>query len=520
MTGEKIDNTTASNFDPAAASLARIKAEAFMAQSDMSKKAAIFQQNEDVVHDTARQALVAWGNHIMSLTGKASAAVSMVQYGNREQKIAGMKDLADFALQAGVFRALSLKAFAFILASSLLVGKGDDEDDDKTKDAKHMAKQQEIHDWLADHTFFKGGRAITSDEFAYAFWSKWGTEIAAIVAPAAGLPIIQDTLRKYVTDNILEMSGYERKNHEFWDEDLHEMIRTVMGVAGVPIVGALQFERIYRTAGYRIKPDRRDVALLIAQLGGLREYRSYIQREIEKRNNAQVLKRKPDEKRRFYENVDLSKGDFGLDGQGENKIKRPSTTTVTASDAELVDLLPSVDVDDYEGQGYTRYSGKINSSSRNDGDSFYVTVGLLKDVAVRLFHGDAWEKTSATGKDYNHTSEQSRRNGASKENTNRVGAESLYDVKDNFEGKKVYVFTKHRKVHGSDRIYSYVAVPHKGRYVWLHQYIVAKGHGDNIGTKANLPDGTSSSKEANHMRKLNQYAISKGYGAYHYNSKK
>ena len=104
--------------------------------------------------------------------------------------------------------------------------------------------------------------------------------------------------------------------------------------------------------------------------------------------------------------------------------------------------------------------------------------------------------------------------GLTQHETTQVGVEAKQFVKNLLKGKKFDIATTREKVYGSHRIYAYIIVKSDGEERYLHELLVANGLG-RIHTKPmTLPDNTSSSRHKENLRKLENHAKSKNYGAW------
>ena len=154
----------------------------------------------------------------------------------------------------------------------------------------------------------------------------------------------------------------------------------------------------------------------------------------------------------------------------------------------------------------------------NDGDSFHVNTPKGKEE-VRLYYVDAPESAARTYRngDTNHkriAQQGDAMGGLNRSETTQVGVDAKAFVKELLNGKKFSIATTREKVYGSRRIYAYVIVKWKGQQRYLHELLVANGLG-RIHTKPmTLPDNTSSSRHKQHLRKLEEQAKSKNYGAW------
>lgn len=154
----------------------------------------------------------------------------------------------------------------------------------------------------------------------------------------------------------------------------------------------------------------------------------------------------------------------------------------------------------------------------NDGDSFHVKTPGGKEE-VRLYFVDAPESAArrygGNENNYKRIADQGRSlGGLNQRETTQVGVEAKLFAKKLLKGKKFTIATTGEKVYRSHRIYAYVIVSYQGRSRYLHELLVLRGLG-RIHTKPmTLPDSTSGSRQRARLKKIEQYAKSKYYGAW------
>ncbi|MFK7911519.1 MAG: thermonuclease family protein [Akkermansiaceae bacterium] len=161
---------------------------------------------------------------------------------------------------------------------------------------------------------------------------------------------------------------------------------------------------------------------------------------------------------------------------------------------------------------------KLIDNRRNDGDSFHVQTPDGKEE-VRLYFVDAPESAAREygGGENNHKriADQGRSlGGLNQHQTTQVGVEAKLFAKKLLAGKKFTIATTSEKVYRSHRIYAYVIVPYEGQDRYLHELLVLRGLG-RIHTKPmTMPDNTSGNRQRDRLKKIEQYAKSKKYGAW------
>ncbi|BDS08800.1 hypothetical protein NT6N_38400 [Oceaniferula spumae] len=154
----------------------------------------------------------------------------------------------------------------------------------------------------------------------------------------------------------------------------------------------------------------------------------------------------------------------------------------------------------------------------NDGDSFHVKTSKGEEE-VRLYFVDAPESAARRygngDTNYKRIAEQgASMGGLNQKQTTQVGVEAKVFTKKLLTARKFTIATTREKVYRSHRIYAYVIVKWEGQDRYLHELLVARGLG-RIHTKPmTLPDNTSGSRQRDRLKKIENYAKSKNYGAW------
>ena len=162
---------------------------------------------------------------------------------------------------------------------------------------------------------------------------------------------------------------------------------------------------------------------------------------------------------------------------------------------------------------------ELIDSRGNDGDSFLIRTPSGDREEVRLYFVDAPESAAREygngDTNYKRIADQGKvLGGLNRDQTTQVGVEAKLFVKELLTGKKFRVATIRESVYRSRRIYAFVMVTYEGEERYLHELLVMRGLA-RIHTKPmTLPDNTSGSRQRDRLRKLEQFAKSKNYGAW------
>ncbi len=154
----------------------------------------------------------------------------------------------------------------------------------------------------------------------------------------------------------------------------------------------------------------------------------------------------------------------------------------------------------------------------NDGDSFHVKTPTGKEE-IRLYFTDAPESAArrygGNENNYKRIADQGRSlGGLNQRETTQVGVEAKLFAKKLLEERNFTIATTREKVYRSHRIYAYVIVRYQGQNRYLHELLVLRGLA-RIHTKSmTLPDSTARNHQLSRLKKLEQYAKSKNYGAW------
>lgn len=149
----------------------------------------------------------------------------------------------------------------------------------------------------------------------------------------------------------------------------------------------------------------------------------------------------------------------------------------------------------------------------NDGDSFEVKHSQGK-TEFRLYFMDACESWLSKYNADRLAEQGDYFGGMSQEDTIKAGVEAKNFVIDLLQDKPFTVVTKWENVYGPDRKYAFVLVDFEGESRYLHEILAAKGLA-RIHTKTmTLPDSTSSSRQREYLKKLQNVAKKAKVGAW------
>lgn len=167
---------------------------------------------------------------------------------------------------------------------------------------------------------------------------------------------------------------------------------------------------------------------------------------------------------------------------------------------------------------YEVYSNcRLIDRRNNDGDSFHAMVNG-KQEELRLYFVDCPESAIKKYRDGNSNIKRIRQQGEyfgglEPEQTTQIGQDAKVFTKALLK-KGFDVFTKREFVFEPPRIHAFIQVKHGGKKRFLHELLVEEGLGRIYTKPADLPDGTSASRQKVKLKSLEKAARSAGKGAW------
>lgn len=219
----------------------------------------------------------------------------------------------------------------------------------------------------------------------------------------------------------------------------------------------------------------------------------------------------------YMKRQEAEKNGFPAEATSEQRVKGASSASPRSGSSSSA--RPAASKIDVSKGGYEVLENcRLSDSHRNDGDSFFVKYSG-SETEFRLYFTDTPESKY---KEYRNGQSNGKRldqqgdyyGGLDRKATAQVGIAAKNYVKKILGKHDFRVATRWEDVYGPDRKYAFVLVNVDGKERYLHELLVSNGLA-RIHTKpADLPDGTSASKQKRKLYKMESEAKQAGRGGW------
>ena len=170
--------------------------------------------------------------------------------------------------------------------------------------------------------------------------------------------------------------------------------------------------------------------------------------------------------------------------------------------------------------GYEVYRNcTLVEARNNDGDSFMVRLPTGKQAEFRLYFVDTPESAfkSYAGGETNHErirQQAAELGGITPEQAVEIGKKGKAFTLALLANRPFTIFTEWDSPYNDNRFHAHIEVQQDGKTRWLHQLLVERGLVRMKTKPADLPDGTSATKEKENLRNLEREAKRKETGVW------
>ena len=512
--------------------MARINTESIMAQSDLSKKADVFQPAENDALEAVRLTFIPFGNQKLSMAADTAAYIKILNPLSKATKGArkeAARGLVSNISQQVAYNAIKIKS-AMFLASSLgavIAEAFDDEDKEKVSDRQKRYQKYLYSVLSGDKPFYEGGfglwdqlAVVHKDDTQYDLADWAGKMIhgsilegASLIHPALSLDPSTNTLAvgmQYGSDALAENTDWGKelskemqygrvdggdgkgrtmnpRGRRFIDRIqvdgksvqqrkglAHAVVDNAFSGAGavhglMPSLVDVYYRRLSATQDYQ--SDALQIEELTSHFLGTRERRANIKKDLNKRMFGKTYK--PDSA-------------TPLSGDGVPWHKSGKRADAPARITAPVDQTPEMVFDTEStvfgnGNGYHKEVKSYKYNGLVDGDSGTYTSSQtfpLSYTSYRIFGADTNEKVyKRNHQGRSHYKRHYEEHGLNEYASAMLGEEAAHHKDQLLHGKNITFYVKKGK-RGSDlrgRTPAFAMIPVDGKNVDFGIYLASKG---------------------------------------------